>query len=342
MPIPVMQTRLKLLYGANGIDITESLLPDLLEFSYEDKETNEAEEITIRLKDESGKWSNNWQPSGGDVIKAWILPGTVDGADKSRALYCGEFYVDEMSISGMPRVFEMKAVSIPLNKPIRRKQKTRAWEKKTLREIAAQIAADADIKLLFSSDENPTYDREEQNEESDLTFLARLCEDKGLSIKVTTSKLVIFDQKSYESKKPIKTLTLGVSNVLSYSFTMQQSETYRSCVVQYSDPKQDKVITYTYEDPLADENGQEYTVNERVKSLDEAKKLAMAKMRKLNARKTTGSITVVGDTSLVAGCVIACKGYGKVDGNFIIENASHSVGGGYTTALTLRRVNTNY
>ncbi|MBR1953281.1 MAG: late control D family protein [Lentisphaeria bacterium] len=363
MPIPVIQTRLRLLYGKNGVDITESLLSDLLEFSYEDKETNEAEEISVKLKDDTGKWAGNWQPDGGDIIKAWIIPGNVDEPDNSRMLFCGEFYVDELSVGGMPRTFDMKAVSIPLNKPIRRKQKTRAWEKKTLKNIAAEIAADANIKLFFDSNENPEYDREEQNQESDLKFLSRLCEDKGLSIKVTTAKLVIFDQKSYESKKPIKTLTLGKSNILSYGFTMQQSETYRSCKVQYRDPAQKKageaagkslnpekaassnkaVLTYTYDDPLASEDGQEYTVNERVKSLEEAKKLAMATLRRLNARQTTGNMTIIGDTSLSAGCVIACKGFGKVDGNFIIESASHTVGGGgYTTALTLRRVNTKY
>ncbi len=362
MPIPVIQTRLKLLFTNADLDVTTDIMPDMLSFSYEDKETNEAEEINLVLKDPDGKWANKWQPNGGEVIKAYIMQGNIDEVTKT--LYCGEFYVDELSVKVKPRTFEMKAVSIPLNKPIRRKLKTRAWEKTTLKAIASQIAAEAEISLLFDSEENPTYDREEQDRESDLKFLSRLCEDAGLSIKVTSRKLVIFNQAFYEKKKPIKTITVGNSNILSGNFSASQSETYKSCTITYRDPKKKKaneaaghslsdkkssqptqnsaVLTYTYVDPLADENGQEYTMNERATSLEDAKRLAKAKLRKLNARKVTGSISLVGDVSLVAGAVIKCQGFGVVDGNFIIETANHTVSNVYTTSLTLRRVNTNY
>ena len=41
----------------------------------------------------------------------------------------------------------------------------------------------------------------------------------------------------YEKKKPVKTLTLGVSDILSWDFETNQSETYKSCTVTYRDPK---------------------------------------------------------------------------------------------------------
>lgn len=335
------QTRLKILFGRSEADVSTEIMADLLEFSYDDKETNEAEEITIRLKDDTGRWSRNWKPSGGEVIKAWILPGDIRQAKKS--LYCGKFYVDELTVSGSPRQVEIKAVSIPLNKPIRRKLKSKAWEKKSLRDIASEIAKEAGIKLLFDSKENPTYDRQEQSRESDLSFLSKLCEEAGLSVKVTDEKLVIFDQKSYESKKAIKTLEIGKSDITSWSFTASQSDTYKSCTVTYRDPKRvGKTITYTYVDPTADENGQECSIKKRAKSVDEARRLAKAKLRKLNARKVTGNIELVGDISMLGGVVVNCKGFGDIDGNFIIETASHSVSDVYTTSISLRRVNTSY
>ena len=103
------------------------------------------------------------------------------------------------------------------------------------------------------------------------------------------------------------------------------------------------VMTYTYTDPDADDNGQEYTLKKRATSLAEAKRLARAKLRQLNLRRVTGSMTVIGDVLLVAGVVIECRGFGSFDGNFIVEQATHQISGnGYTTALTLRRVNNNY
>ena len=359
-----LQTRLRLLFTRAGKNVTESLMPDLLSFSYDDKETNESDEVSLTLMDPTGKWASTWKSDGGEVIKAYIAVGTT--LKKGRELYCGKFFVDSLRVRGAPRIFEMKAVAIPLNKPIRKKLKSRAWEKKTLKGIAQQIAKEANVRLLFDSKENPDYDRQDQSKESDLKFLSRLCEEAGLSLKVTDERLVIFDQASYEKKAAVKTLTLGKSNILSWDFESQQSETYKTCTITYRNPKEKKkgsagsynmdlqkvknkkdtnpaVLTYTATDPEADENGQEFAIKKRAKSLEEAKRLATAKLRILNRRRVTGSMTLIGDISLVAGVVVKCVGFGSFDGNFIIEEASHSVdSGGYITSITLRRVNNNY
>lgn len=373
-----IQTYLRLLFTEAGTSVTQDILPDLLSFSYDDKETNEADEIRLTLKDSTGKWASKWKPDGGEVVRAYVASGTVDGK-KGRELFCGKFFVDSLRTSGSPRVFEMRAVSIPLNTPIRRKMVTKAWEKKTLKGIAQEIATAAKVKLLFDSQDNPSYDRQDQKAESNLRFLSRLCEDAGLSIKVTDSQIVIFDQAFYEKKKPVKTLKLGVSDILSWDFESQQSETYKTCTVSWRDPKKKQkgssggynmdlekgdggdepeydmdlqkvkkkvnvaVNTYTYTDPDVEDNGQEYQVKKRAASLDEAKRIAKATLRKLNLRSVTGSLSLVGDTSLVAGVVVELKGFGSFDGRFYIESASHSVStSGYVTSISVRRVNSNY
>lgn len=371
-----IRTKLRLLFTAAGQDVSQSVLPDLLSFTFSDKETGEADELRLTLKDETGKWAATWKPDGGEVVDAYLATGS--GADE---LHCGRFYVDSMSVSGAPRTFEMQAVSTPLNQPIRRKAITKAWESRTLRGIAEEIAAENGLQLFFDVEEDPQYDRRDQKEESNLAFLQRLCEDEGFSIKVTDQKIVIFDQRSYETKEPIKAITLGVSDVLSWSFSSQQSETYKTCVVAWRDMKKkskdsaggydfsktpeklgtvdeelEKLRTpdyraqknpainyYSYTDPNVNASGQEYRLRKRVTSKAEAERLAKATLRKVNLRRVTGSLTVIGDPSLLAGCVIACEGFGSFDGNFIIESSSHVVGGGgYTTSLQLRRVNREY
>lgn len=359
-----IQTRLKVLFTSEDKDISEYLAADLLAFTYDDKETNEADELTLTLKDPTGKWAGSWTPKGGERITASILNGNIYKQHKE--LYCGRFYVDTLTASGSPRIFEIKAVSVPLNTPIRKKIKSKAWEKTNLKAIATAIASDNKIKLLYDANENPAFDRQDQQRESDLRFIGRLCEEAGLSLKVTNGQLVIFDQSYYESKKPVKTLTLGKSDILAWTFEQAQSETYKSVKVTYRNPKAKKkdsaggykidshgrlekksknpaVMEYVYTDPDADENGQEYALKKRATSINDAKRLAKAKLRQLNLRAVTGEITVIGDVSLVAGVVIAVKGFGSFDGNFYIETASHQVGtGGYTTALSIRRVNNKY
>ena len=357
------QTRLKLLFTSSDKDVSKDIMPDLLSFSYSDKETNEADEISLALKDTQGKWAGSWKPDGGESVRVYIIPGSTQ--KKYEQLYCGRFYVDSLSAAGNPRTCELRAVSIPLNKPIRKKLKSRAWEKQTLKSIASKICNESGISLLFDSEHNPSYDRQDQKQESDLKFLSRLCEEEALSIKVTDNQLVIFSQESYESKPPIATLRLGKSDILSWSFESSQSEQYKSVTIKYRDPKKktkgsaggydmdlqkvkkdkvnDAVLTYTYTDPTVGEDGQEFALKKRATSIADAKRLARAKLRSLNNRHIRGSMSIMGDVSMLAGCVIRCAGFGSFDGNFIIEQATHTVdGSGYKTDLSLRRVNNNY
>lgn len=372
------KTFLRILFTASGTDVTQDILPDLLSFSYEDKETGEADELRLTLKDETGKWASSWKPRGGEIVDAYLAAGEVtDG--RGEELFCGRFYVDRLSVSGSPRIFDMDAVSTPLKHPIRRRLVTKAWESRSLKMIAQEIATENDLQLFYDVTEDPQYDRRDQKAESNLKFLNRLCEDEGFSIKVTADRIVIFDQASYEKKTPIKTLTLGSSDIISWSFESQQSETYKTCTVAWRDPKKKTrssaggynldlekpgseppaynmdlekidraqqnpaVNYYSYTDPTVGEEGQEYKLKKRVTSKAEAERLAKATLRKLNLRSVTGSMTVVGDPSLLAGCVVEVRNVGSFDGNFIITQASHNVSsGGYTTTINLRRVNANY
>lgn len=370
------ETKLTLLFTESKTDATNDVMPDLLSFSYDDREADQADEISLTVKDEKGKWAGSWKPDGGETIRAYIKGSTCP------KLFCGKFYVDSMRVSGSPRVCEIRAVSIPLKAPIRRRLVTKAWENYTLKGILKEIAAKAEIYFYFEVEEDPEYDRLDQKEESDLAFLSRLCQDAGLSIKVTDDTIVIFDQSRYEKMKPACEVELGVSDVLSWDFQTTQSDTYKSCVVSWRDIKKkqrksaggynldlgkpsDKppakynidlekiddsnasknpaVNTYVYVDPNADANGQEYKLKRRVTSRAEAERVAKATLRRLNLRSVTGSMTLVGDTRLVAGIVIEVKGFGSFDGNFFIESASHSISeSGYVTTINVRRVNNKY
>ena len=357
-----LQTRLRLLFTRSKEDVTQNLMPDLLSFEYRDKESAEADELSLTLKDPSGRWAE-WQNAGGEVVRAYLAAGTTLMSEPE--LFCGTFFVDTRRVSGAPRTFEMTATSVPLNKDIRKKQKTRAWEKTSLKSIASTIANEASVGLLFDVQEDTKYDRVDQSKESDLALLLRLADEAGCSLKVTDEKIVIFDQAYYEKKEAVATVRLGTSAILSWEFESSQGDTYKSCKVSYRDPKQKKqqkaggydfylrkiekksenpaVMSYTAVDPNVDATGQEYELKRRATSMAEAKRLATAKLRNLNRRSVIGSLTLVGDTTLVAGIVISCRGFGSFDGNFIIEEATHTLdGSGYRTALELRRVNNVY
>ena len=69
------QAYLRVLWGPDASNMTQYLNPDLLSFSYSDKDGDEADEISITLKDETGKWAGSWTPDGGMVLEAYIATG---------------------------------------------------------------------------------------------------------------------------------------------------------------------------------------------------------------------------------------------------------------------------
>ena len=50
----------------------------------------------------------------------------------------------------------------------------------------------------------------------------------------------------------------------------------------------------------------------------------------------------MGDTNLSAGLTVTVKGFGKFDGKYILSQVKHSLGGGYTCSVDLRRCLNGY
>ncbi len=353
------QAYLRVLWGKDKSNMTQYLNPDLLSFSYHDKDADEADEISITLKDETGKWAGSWSPDGGMILQAFIATGTP--VSKGPELNCGTFFVDSIEFLGPPRTVSINAVSVPLNVSIRRLVKSKAWEKYALSEIAKKIAEESGIELLFDSEEDPKFDRIDQSRESNLRFLKRLCDENGLSVKVTDGLLVVFSKSKYEQQEPVGTIAVGKSEILSFRFSQSHSEMYKSVTVTYRNPKLKKdgtaggemfdkfghrvkksknpaVLEYTAKIPNADESAQDYQLKKRASSISEAKRLAEAKLRELNSKSITADISIVGNPLFCAGEVVKLSGFGSFDGNFYIDEANHSLGNGYTTSLSMHKV----
>ncbi len=215
-------------------DASKQVAADLLSFAYTDKETDEAEEVVITLKDETGKWRKSWAPKMNATLKCDIV--TMEPKD---LLKCGKFHVDSRRVSGTPSVYELRATSIPPDSPIRRKAKERTWQKQSLKQIAQAVASENGLKLLWDcADGVGTEVREQadQKRESDLVFLQKLCKEEGANLKLTDGKLVVFDQKSYEKKDPVMTIVMGMTELLKWDFSQELSDAYKSVTVTYRDP----------------------------------------------------------------------------------------------------------
>ena len=107
-------------------------------------------------------------------------------------------------------------------------------------------------------------------------------------------------------------------------------------------PETKETIEYTYTPRNANKDGQTLEINEKVSDKEEARKLAMKRLRQKNKAEFSAEFTLVGDVLLVAGVTVEVVGYGAFDGKYIIETATHNLTGGYTVGVKLRRVLEGY
>lgn len=339
------RTKVKLYF--KGADISKDISKYLLSLSFTDKEEDETDDISISIDDREGKWIKDWLNTDkqktekrafkGTEIRAMVIQENSYSDGKDKVLDCGTFEIDSVNYTGPPNKLTIKATSIPYKTKLRQTKHNKTWEKTTLRNVAQKIAERSSMKLMYLSDSNPSYKRREQRNMTDIAFLKRLCKHAGISLKITSKKIVLFDAEDFEKKTEVKKIEAGKGNILSYSFSTKTADTsYTSCHVVYVDPDTKKKIEATYKPENANKDGQTLEIKRKVSNVAEAKELARKMLRARNKKETTAELTLVGDVDYVAGITVRVYGYGEFNGKYIVEQATHNITGGYKVNIKLR------
>lgn len=343
----------------NGTDITAPLQPYSKVVEYSDAISGEADDLQITLKDTDGLWLTDWFPDKGATLTASIVTEYWDSPTApEKELPCGQFEIDEIECSSTPSEVKIKAVSVPDNTTLRGTEHTQAWEKLSIWRVANDIAWRNGMGLQWDVKDNPNIDRIEQTEQSDLSFLNKLCQDHGYSLKVVDNTLVVFDLKDLEAAEPlilikrpeVKDLASQVAVVTDsattpalktlvpaqWNFRTQTRDVYKTCIVEYADTKTKQTIKAQFDDPNK-KVGKVLRVKKEVKSQAEADELARRELRAKNLEEVTAKLDLMGDTDLSSGLTCQVTGFGHFDGKYIISAVHHSVSSGYNCSVDLRR-----
>jgi len=313
-------------------------------------------------------------------VENWNAEGEYDELD------CGTFEIDNVDFSGPPDQVSIKAVSTPTSTGLRREEKTRAWEDTTLQKIAKDIADAANLKLMYEVEGEIELDRVDQIKKSDMAFFNELCKQYGISLKVTSEILVLFEESAYEAKDAIATYDKNEigGRLINYKFSQNTGDTVYKVISSYKDPKSGKLIQAEFTPEKPPVTGQAGLVNARPGDLrgdnfregndtssdasggtfdtgfnafndtaddfeeirsdrtDNAMRQAKAVAREKNKMEWTCSLTLVGNVLLVGGVNIQLTNFGVYSGKYSIDEASHSVSGGYTTTVKAHRVLVGY
>lgn len=342
----------------NGKDISESLAQYVLSFSYTDNLTGQVDDISITLEDRAELWEADWMPERGATLDITIC--TYNWSDlysEEQDLQLGKFEIDELEVSSAPNVVTIKAVAISISddSTLRSTLRSHTWENISVQKAANDIAWQNGMKLQWYCDDNPNIDKLEQNDESDLDVLQKICDDAGFALKVTTDTIIIFDVEKFEKEDvyaeyyhPGTTILNIVENqpkpvqtdaLLNYSFKAKIRDVYKKCHVKYAKDKDKSVIESTFVAPdKQDKDGATLEIHQQVSSQAEADRLAKIKLREKNCEEFTGSFSSDGNIGLCAGETIEMLGFGNFSGKYIITQTKHDISSsGFTSSVEIRK-----
>jgi phage protein D len=310
---------LKIIY--ENRDVTKALENYLISLTYTDS-TEKADTLSLELYNENKEFSLTSYPTPDAEISAFI-----DGYP------CGKFRID--SVRRTLYTFSIEATAIKRTSEIHKTKRNRNFQNTTLPKVVTQIAKENGLVPVVKV-EDIAIENLQQNQQTDAALLKNLADRWNCYLKIQPDKLFFVERDEFENQEPIATIT--ENQLIEIELEDQVYSVFRSCTVYYHDPLKNRDLSYTYvlkNVPV----GEEIKLHEKVETLEQAKKRAIAELKKRNRWRTSGTITVEGNMSLVAGAVVRLELKDLFTGNYLIEESSHRVdASGYQTTLTVRRV----
>lgn len=313
----------------NGKNISTSVEKYLESFQYTDPASGESDSISITLGNWDNNWLTGWFPDKGATLKAELYAYNWRKEGDTQHLNCGTFSLDEISFTGTPDTMTMGAVSAPANDAFQTTERTKTWEGVTIKQIASDIGGRYGLAVAYDAPEIKITSIE-QSKATDSAFLSTICKDYGLSLKVYSKKLVIFDRAAYKAKPAVA--TISKADMLNYTFNTTLVGTYTGGELTYTTNAGAEVTAKLGSGPRI------LKANVSASTAAEAKQKLAAAVEEANHGETTLSFSTIGNPQLVAGQCINIKGLGVADGKYYIDKATHSLSDSYTTAFECSRV----
>ena len=319
-------------------DITASVEPYLLSFSYTDYLGEQSDELQLNFEDTDGRWLRSWFPEQGDKLSL------ACGDQFTGLINWGSFELAEIEWQRNAQggdVVSLKALSTGISKAQRTLQ-PKAYENMMLADIVKLIATR--LKLTVSGSIKPIkIQRITQYQERDVEFLARLAKQYGHTFKIVDSKLVF--TRNDEMARQDAVLIMQPENLLSVRIRDLIKGVPDKAVVTGYDAKKKRAIRAERSTRPLRGKAKRKTARDTLKitpnkgeSQAEANARADAALQDAQEERCSGSIALFGNALLVAGQVVELQRIGKFSGRYLVKQARHeySKSRGYTTDLDIK------
>lgn len=305
---------------------------DIESLSYTDSAADNSDSIDITMNAQDEKWLGTWLPDKGATLRASIRGENWEREGQNRTMECGLFTLDEVNISDAPTTMQISGVSKPSDSDFSERVRAKEWKNTSIRRIGATIAARYGLAYTYDADD---YDIEcDEQDDTDSSYFNQLCRNYGLILKVYARRIWVYDREKYKEKRAVCTFYRSQIRPGSLQYSTTLSGTYTGGYFNYTDPDKDIDIVCSV-------GGGAHTksISRRATSVYDASVQLCAELNAANHGKDKLSFGVDGDWSVCAAHCINISGYGKLDGKYFVDKATHKVSsGGFTTDFACSRV----
>ncbi len=307
---------------ANSADITAKILDRLISLRITDEAGLEADTLEITLADHDPANPIQIPPKGAE-LEVFLGYGVASAR-------MGLFVCDEVELSGWPAQMAIRARAAPYEaskggKTDLQTQKSRSWPAGTkLGDMVAKIAKEhsmqPNVAASLKDIQLPHFD---QTEESDISFLVRVCKRYDAAAKPSGGKLVVV--KRGESKtasgKDMPTVNLFAGDCTSYRYTEASREGTGTVIAYWHQSSQAKKVEVKVGSGEPVKRLRHHYPNQ-----DAAKAAAQAELDKAARGERTFTASMPGDTALAAECKLVATGFHPgVDGTWLVKRVTHSL-----------------
>lgn len=288
-------------------------------------ESGQANDFEMTLENKDGFFSDPDIFRLGDEVRFFVW-----FADRPKQAM-GRYSIDEIMNEAPPSIVRVNGLSTDTISKEIRTLRTEGYEEMSLHDIVFDIAERHDLDAEVEG-RDIRLGRKEQKEEHDLRYLNRLAEQYGYTCRITDGVLY-FIERDVAEKKPV---TYDLTGLLKKrTFRYKTFETYQKATVRYYDPQTKEFRQHEVEDVTV-KNRQKLKCTERVGSMEEAEKVAKARLKEANKCKIEGEFECMGVPELRAGINVRVEKEAKMfDGLWHIEEAHHEYNkqSGYTVRM---------
>lgn len=316
----------------DGKAVAGAFYERLVDLSVTDKEGVSADTFSVNLND--GPPDFLALPRTGAIAEIRL------GYRATGVSSVGRFTVDKVEAKCLPYSLSVSGKAADLRGGKLKENQERHWDQKTLGDIVAEIAGEAGLRpTIDQAIANHRYDWLAQQDESDLHFLERLARRHNALFSIKSGRLVFAERGSGNGAAGTFVGSVFVTPAIilqgSCSFEANDRTRYSKVVAYYQDRDNAERVEVEAD---ADADGDSvFRIPEPFADPAEADKAAQAKAKDLERGKGSASVTVVGDTSIIAGAPLIFDGVRPgLDGvPYMIETVTHeySKSAGFRTKI---------